>query len=74
MKSGPPEWRIIARNLSNFQAKIFLTLAYFSLMVPFGLGVRWLSDPLRVKTVGRIPTWRRRGRCGSDPAEMRRQY
>lgn len=74
MKSGPSEWRIIARKLSNVPATIFLTLFYFTLVAPFGLGARWLSDLLHVKAAGRIPTWARRGKRGSDPAEMRRQY
>jgi len=74
MKSSPSEWRIIARKLTNFQAKIFLTLFYFTLVAPFGLGARWLSDLLHLKIAGRIPTWACRGKRGSDPAEMRRQY
>jgi len=38
-----------ARQLGNFQARLLLTIFYFVLVLPFGLAVRLLADPLRTK-------------------------
>ncbi|HEV8131271.1 MAG TPA: hypothetical protein VGQ81_08455 [Acidobacteriota bacterium] len=42
-------WKRIARKVGNFQAQILLTVFYATLMLPFGIGVRLLLDPLRIK-------------------------
>ena len=42
-----------ARYLGNFQARLLLTIFYFLLLLPFGLAVRLLADPLRTK---KLPT------------------
>jgi len=49
-------WRCqkrFARQLGNFQARVLLTIFYFVLVLPFGLAVRLLADPLRAK---KLPT------------------
>ena len=43
-------WLAFGRFLGNFLARIVLTIFYFTIFVPFGLGVRWFSDPLKIKT------------------------
>lgn len=43
----------LARRLGNFQARVLLTIFYFVLVLPFGLAVRLLADPLRTK---KLPT------------------
>ena len=45
-------WRFqkrLARQLGNFQARVLLTIFYFLLVLPFGVAVRLLADPLRTK-------------------------
>ena len=42
-------WKRIALIIGDFVARIVLTIFYFTLFVPFGLGVRLLSDPLAIK-------------------------
>jgi hypothetical protein len=42
-------WKRIALIIGDFIARIVLTIFYFTLFVPFGLGVRLLSDPLGIK-------------------------
>jgi len=42
-------WKYIAQKIGNFQARLLLTIVYFILVLPFGLAVRWFSDPLRIK-------------------------
>jgi hypothetical protein len=45
-------WKDLAHKIGNFQARVILTVFYGAL-VPFGLGTRLFSDPLRIK---RLPT------------------
>ncbi len=42
-------WKRIALLIGDFIARIVLTIFYFTIFVPFGLGVRLLSDPLAIK-------------------------
>jgi hypothetical protein len=42
-------WKQIAQKVGNLQARILLTVFYSLLMFPFGIAVRLLFDPLRVK-------------------------
>jgi hypothetical protein len=47
-------WKRIGQFLGDILARVVLTLFYFSVFVPFGLGVTLFSDPLRTrKTVSR---------------------
>lgn len=43
------KWRALARRAGTFQARVFLTLFYWIVMVPVGLVVRLLADPLALK-------------------------
>jgi hypothetical protein len=42
-------WKQIGEMIGNFIARFVLTVFYFTLFVPFGLGVRLFSDPLLIK-------------------------
>ncbi len=42
-------WKGIARKIGTFQARVLLTILYGVLVLPFGLTVRWFSDPLCIK-------------------------
>jgi hypothetical protein len=42
-------WKRIARKIGNLQARVLLTIFYAVLMFPFGVTVRMLFDPLRIK-------------------------
>ena len=43
-------WKIIGEVFGDFQGRLFAVLFYFTLFVPFALGVRLLSDPLHLRT------------------------
>lgn len=43
------KWKTIAQAIADFQARVLLTLVYFIFVAPFGLLVRWFSDPLVLK-------------------------
>jgi hypothetical protein len=42
-------WKDLAHKIGNFQARVILSIFYAVLVLPFGLGARWFSDPLRIK-------------------------
>jgi len=39
----------IAETIGNFMNRLILSVFYFVIVLPFGLGVRLFSDPLRIK-------------------------
>jgi hypothetical protein len=43
-------WKELAHRIGNFQARVILTI-FYALLVPFGLGTRLFSDPLRTKSL-----------------------
>jgi len=46
-------WPGLAKGIGNFQARLILTIIYGIIILPFGLLVRLLADPLRIK---KLPT------------------
>ena len=44
-------WKAFGHFMGNLIARIFLSIFYFTVFVPFGLGVRLFSDPLLIKTL-----------------------
>jgi len=42
-------WVRLARAIGQFQARLLLTLLYFVALLPFGICVRFLGDPLRIR-------------------------
>ena len=66
-------WKAFGRWMGNMVARVVLTVFYFTVFVPFGLGVRWFSDPLQVRTVpGEL--WRPHEITDRAMADVRRQY
>ncbi|MFQ5612376.1 MAG: hypothetical protein ACE5H9_09610 [Anaerolineae bacterium] len=44
-------WKAVGRFIGNLLARIVLTLFYFTVFVPFGLGASLFGDQLGIKTV-----------------------
>ena len=44
------KWRAFGQVMGDFVARVFMTVFYFTLAIPFGLGVRFFKDPLRLKS------------------------
>ena len=42
-------WKIIARKIGDVQSRLLLSIFYFVILAPFGVAVRMLSDPLRLR-------------------------
>ena len=70
-------WKKWARKIGNVQARVILFVFYFTLYMPFSLGVRAFSDPLRLKKKQAHPFWLPRGRednSAESVETLRRQF
>lgn len=65
-------WTIIGEVYGDFQARLFAVLFYFTILVPFALGVRLLSDPLRIRKPD--TQWIARAPVGHTVEEAQRQF
>ena len=43
-------WKAFGQFLGDWLARVVLTVFYFTVFIPFGLGVRLFADPLHIKT------------------------
>lgn len=64
-------WQIIQQELGDFHARAITILFYFTVFVPFALGVRFFADPLNIKTPK--PTWVKRTPISTALDDARRQ-
>jgi len=68
-------WKGFARRMGNYQSRVLMALLYFTLVLPFGLGVALLSDPLRLKAGAAESNWRpKQLPVKPSAAEAERQY
>ncbi|NDJ75259.1 MAG: hypothetical protein GYB65_03280 [Chloroflexi bacterium] len=65
-------WQIIGEAFNDFLARLIAVLFYFTILVPFGLGVRLLSDPLRLRKPE--THWLERAPVGTSVDDARRQF
>jgi hypothetical protein len=57
----------------NIVTRIVLTLLYFTVFLPFGVGARFFTDPLQIKTE-RERSWNERESGDKSLEEIMRQY
>ena len=71
-------WKAFGHALGNLVARLVLSIFYFTVFVPFGLGVRLFSDPLQVKPIGVTTSpnnlWRTRTTEDRTLDQVRRQF
>ena len=65
-------WKRIAQFIGDWIARVVLTIFYFTLFAPFGLGVRLFSDPLKIKRG--LPGWRERATRALSFQDARRLF
>lgn len=64
-------WKRLARKIGDFQARVILTVLYAVAVLPFGLIVRFFSDPLHIKH--RPARWTERPQEAYDMSWVRKQ-
>ena len=70
-------WRGFSRvmeRVGNFQARLLLTVFYLVIAAPFGLGIRILSDPLRLRHHQTASAWIPRDPRDASLDSASRQY
>lgn len=66
-------WKGFGQFMGDWLARVVLTIFYFTILVPFGLGVRLFSDPLQIKTTPEA-LWRPRDTGDQTLDDTLRQY
>lgn len=67
-------WKRFGQFLGDILARVVLTLFYFTVFVPFGLGVSLLSDPLRIRRPDSRHLWLSRQTGDQSIIDARRQF
>lgn len=66
-------WKAFGHFIGNMLARVVLSIFYFTVFVPFGLGVRLFSDPLRLK-IASDRFWRPRHTGDQTLQDVLRQF
>ena len=51
-------WQAFGRFMGDVVGRVVMLVLYFTVVAPFGLAVRFFSDPLHMK--GETPAWEKR--------------
>ncbi len=44
------KWRTFGQAVGDAAARVFMTVFYFTVAIPFGIGVRFFKDPLNLRS------------------------
>lgn len=50
-------WKGFAQRMGNYQSRVLMGFIYFTVILPFGLGITLLSDRLRIKRAPKSSNW-----------------
>ena len=53
LRKGWQAWKRFGQFMGDLIGRLVLTVFYFTLFMPFGLGVRLLGDPLAIRPLSR---------------------
>ncbi len=67
-------WKEIAEYIGDFQARLLLTIFYFTVAVPFGFLVRLFTDPLNIKKSPVGSAWVTRSTGDIELEDTQRQF
>jgi hypothetical protein len=67
-------WKQFGQFIGDFIARIFLTVFYFTVFVPFALMVRWGQDPLQLKATDKPSFWLKHESQEANLSEARRLF
>jgi hypothetical protein len=71
---GWSRWRELSQKAADTQARILLTIFYFTVMLPFGVVFGLLKDPLNIKRRPQGSFWVERKPSTATLADARRQF
>lgn len=67
-------WKSYATRMGNYQGRMMLAVVYFAVITPWGLIVRFFSDPLQVRSSSTASFWIQREALQADMEESKRQF
>ena len=67
-------WVHFSARFGDYQSRVILTLLYFTVVLPFGLGVRLFSDPLNTHKAPAESAWHPWEMSSKNIEEGRRQF
>ncbi|MFB3923230.1 MAG: hypothetical protein ACE145_16030 [Terriglobia bacterium] len=68
------QWKSFLGAVGGFQSRVILTGFYYVALMPFGILVGWLGDPLKIKSWERSSYWTPRPPTGENLDAARRQF
>lgn len=71
---GWSRWQALSKKAGELQARIILTIFYFTVALPFGLALTYLADPLRLREQNRESGWHERQTRDLTLEDAKRQY
>jgi hypothetical protein len=71
---GWGRWRELSQKAADTQARVLLTIFYFTLMLPFGIVFGLLKDPLHIKRRPEGTFWVDRKAASETLADAKRQF
>ena len=74
MRKVGEAWKQFARFIGDIAARIALVVFYFTIFVPFGLGVRLLADPLGTRRRRGSSLWLSRRTTDWTLPDAQRQF
>jgi hypothetical protein len=66
-------WKRFGHWLGNLVGAVVLTLLYFTIVLPYGVAIRFFSDPLALKAVKAGSFWRPRPQAAPSLEEAQTQ-
>lgn len=74
LKKAWNDWKEFANRLGNYQSRVWLALAYFVLIVPFGILMRLFINPWQSGFKGGISMWKKKEPVKTDLTSARDQF
>jgi hypothetical protein len=71
MKAIWQRWKMFAERIGIFNARVILSLFYFTLLLPFGIMVKFFANPLSMRE---RPSWREKESRKLNFQEAKRQF
>jgi len=66
-------WKVIAHKIGTFQSRLLLNVFYFSVLLPFGVGIKLFSDRLHLKRL-QGPYWIAKASGSANVEDAKRQF
>ena len=68
------KWKAFSEIFGNFMSRVILTVLYFVILLPYGIGMRMFADPLELKPRPADSGWRAFPRDQNPEINLTQQY